>query len=59
MGRRLVKAWGTDIDDLDASSPFGRVCTPEDVAAVVRWVVSAGAGYVTGERIQVDGGGAG
>jgi NAD(P)-dependent dehydrogenase (short-subunit alcohol dehydrogenase family) len=59
MGRRLVKAWGTDIDDLDAGSPFGRVCTPEDVAAVVRWVVSDGAGYVTGARIQVDGGGTG
>lgn len=57
MGRRLVKAWGVDIDTMDPGSPFGRVCTPEDVANVVRWVVSDGAGYVTGERIQVDGGG--
>lgn len=58
MGRRLVKAWGVDdIDSLDSSSPFGRVCRPEDVADVVRWVVSAGARYITGERIYVDGGG--
>ncbi len=37
--------------------PFGRVCQPEDVAAVVRYPVSDGAGYVTGERICVAGGG--
>jgi NAD(P)-dependent dehydrogenase (short-subunit alcohol dehydrogenase family) len=59
MGRRLVKAT-TGIDDLrklDASMPFGRVCQPEDVAAVVRFLVSAGAGYVTGQRLYVHGGG--
>lgn len=56
MGRRLVKSWGADIDDMGARSPFGRVCTPEDVADAVRWLVSDGAGYVTGARIQVDGG---
>jgi NAD(P)-dependent dehydrogenase (short-subunit alcohol dehydrogenase family) len=59
MGRRLVKAWGADIDTLDPSSPFGRVCTPDDVANVVRWIVSEGAGYLTGERIYVDGVGIG
>jgi NAD(P)-dependent dehydrogenase (short-subunit alcohol dehydrogenase family) len=32
------------------------VCQPEDVAAVVRWLVSDGAGYLNGERIYVDGG---
>ena len=51
MGRRLVKSWGADIDAMDAGSPFGRVCTPDDVADVVRWLVSDGAGYVTGARI--------
>jgi 3-oxoacyl-[acyl-carrier protein] reductase len=59
MGRRLVKSWGADIDTLGDVSPFGRVCTPEDVANVVRWLVSDGAGYLTGERIVVDGGGPG
>ena len=61
MGRRLVKgAMGVDdIRTLDARMPFGRVCRPEDVAAVVRFVVSDAAGYVSGERIYVDGGGLG
>jgi NAD(P)-dependent dehydrogenase (short-subunit alcohol dehydrogenase family) len=58
MGRRLVKgtAGVEDIGTLDASSPYGRVCRPEDVAGVVRWLVSEGAGYVNGQRIYVDGG---
>jgi 3-oxoacyl-[acyl-carrier protein] reductase len=59
MGRRLVKgaAGVDDIRTLDAASPFGRVCQPEDVANVVRFVVSDAAGYVSGQRIYVDGGG--
>ena len=59
MGTRLARATAgvTDIRTLDASSPFGRVCQPDDVAAVVRYLVSDGAGYLTGQRIQVDGGG--
>jgi len=59
MGRRLAKATlgADDIRTLDARFPFGRVCTPEDVAGVVRFVVSPAAGYLTGERLSVDGGG--
>jgi NAD(P)-dependent dehydrogenase (short-subunit alcohol dehydrogenase family) len=59
MGRRLVKgsAGVEDIRTLDAASPWGRVCQPEDVAAVVRFLVSDPAGYVSGQRIYVDGGG--
>jgi NAD(P)-dependent dehydrogenase (short-subunit alcohol dehydrogenase family) len=59
MGRRLVKAMsGTDdMRSLDPAMPFGRVCQPEDVANVVRFLVSDRAGYVTGERIYVHGGG--
>jgi NAD(P)-dependent dehydrogenase (short-subunit alcohol dehydrogenase family) len=59
MGRRLAKATmgADDIRTLDARFPFGRVCTPEDVAGVVRFVVSSAAGYLTGERLYVDGGG--
>jgi 3-oxoacyl-[acyl-carrier protein] reductase len=57
MGRRLVKAGGVDdISTMDPLMPFGRVCRPEDVAAVVRFLVSDAAGYVTGTRIRVDGG---
>jgi 3-oxoacyl-[acyl-carrier protein] reductase len=56
MGRRLMNAWGQDIDQMDEQSHYGRVCRPEDIANVVRWLVSDGAGYVNGERIYVDGG---
>lgn len=59
MGRRLVKgAMGVDdIKSLDETSPFGRVCQPEDVANVVRFLVSDGASYMTGEKLNVHGGG--
>jgi NAD(P)-dependent dehydrogenase (short-subunit alcohol dehydrogenase family) len=59
MGRRLAKARGSaDIRTLDASSPFGRVSRPEDVAAVVAFLVSDFNAYVNGQNIAVDGGGA-
>jgi len=58
MGRRLVKAVGVDdIHSLDAHSPFGHVWDPADVGRFVRFLVSEGAGYVTGQRVEVDGGG--
>jgi NAD(P)-dependent dehydrogenase (short-subunit alcohol dehydrogenase family) len=59
MGVRLARATrGTaDLRELDANSPFGHVCQPEDVANVVRWLVSDQNSYVTGEAIRVDGGG--
>jgi NAD(P)-dependent dehydrogenase (short-subunit alcohol dehydrogenase family) len=58
MGRRLARATmgAQDIHDLDARSPFGHVCSPEEIADVVRFVVSDAAGYVTDQRIVVDGG---
>ncbi|MCU1450048.1 MAG: hypothetical protein JWP02_2218 [Acidimicrobiales bacterium] len=58
MGRRLVKgAMGVnDIRTLDKGMPFGRVCAPEDVAEVVRFLVSDAGDYVTGQRVYVDGG---
>ena len=62
MGVRLARAMtgNRDMPDLrsfDERSPFGRVCQPNDVANVVLWLCSAGAGYVTGQRIECDGGG--
>jgi 3-oxoacyl-[acyl-carrier protein] reductase len=58
MGDKLVRAkLGADgATALDAQMPLGRVCRPEDVASVVTFLVSKAAGYVTGQRIVVDGG---
>lgn len=59
MGRRLAKAtMGVqEIHELEANMPFNHVCTPEDVAEVVRFLVSDRNTYVTGEKINVHGGG--
>lgn len=60
MGERLVRAsTGGTLEDLAGRYPFGRVARPEDVAGVVAFLASADAGYVTGQRILVDGGGPG
>ena len=59
MGIRLTRArtGGADIHTLDASSPFGRVSVPEDVAAVVAFLVSDANPYANGQRVSLDGGG--
>jgi NAD(P)-dependent dehydrogenase (short-subunit alcohol dehydrogenase family) len=58
MGDRLIRATQghESASDLDAIAPFGRVCRPEDVAACAAFLVSDGGGYITGQRIAVDGG---
>lgn len=58
MGRRLVRATQRveDIRQLDEASPFGRVCAPEDIARVVRFLVGPEGAYVNDQRIVVDGG---
>lgn len=59
MGRRLMKATAgvEDLRELDKTMAFGRVCQPEDVANVVRFLVSDRNSYLTGERLYCDGGG--
>lgn len=59
MGRRYARAafGSADMSNLAAGSPFGRVGTPEDVADVVRFLISDAGSYITGERVAVDGGG--
>ncbi len=48
-GRPEVPAWAEPI-------PLGRLASAEDVAAVVAFLVSADAAYLTGQAITVDGG---
>lgn len=43
-------------ENLEARTPLGRLARPEDVAAVVRFLLSDEAGYVTGTSVVVDGG---
>jgi NAD(P)-dependent dehydrogenase (short-subunit alcohol dehydrogenase family) len=62
MGVRLARALtgnreAGDLRFMDAAAPFGRVCQPEDISQAVLYFCSPQASYVTGQRIQIDGGG--
>jgi len=58
MGDRLIRATqGHDkAADLDSLAPFGHVCRPEEVGAVVAFLMGDSASYLTGQTIAVDGG---
>ena len=57
MGEKLVSGTvNKTIDEIGHHYPYGRVCTPEDVAGAVLYLVSDLACYVTGHRLVVDGG---
>jgi 3-oxoacyl-[acyl-carrier protein] reductase len=58
MGDRLIKETEglSRAADLDPVAPFGRVCRPEDIAGTVAFLLSEAGGYITGQRLAVDGG---
>jgi NAD(P)-dependent dehydrogenase (short-subunit alcohol dehydrogenase family) len=46
----------TVVADYRAQMPLGRLGTPDDVAAAVRWLAGPESGWVTGQCFAVDGG---
>ena len=59
MGRKLITLLpgSDDMRERDLASPFGFVCTPEDIASAVYFLVSENGRYLTNQRIAVNGGG--
>lgn len=57
MGRRIVQATGgpEDMRQVDARSPFGFVCTADDIAATVAHLCSEDGRYITNQRITISG----
>jgi NAD(P)-dependent dehydrogenase (short-subunit alcohol dehydrogenase family) len=57
---RIVEKTGRTVDEakaaLTSSNPQGRLITPDEVAAAVRWLVSPDASSVTGQAIVIAGG---
>lgn len=52
----LERHRGLSSDEVRAEVPAGRLGTPEEVAALVAWLVSAEAAYVTATTVAIDGG---
>jgi len=54
-------SWGTSAsarwqERVQRETPLGRWGTPEDVAAVARWLVGPAAAFITGQLIRINGG---
>jgi 3-oxoacyl-[acyl-carrier protein] reductase len=57
VGTNMLAALGEDrMNEFKAQVPLGRVARPEEVAEAVGFLASAGAGYITGAVLPVDGG---
>jgi NAD(P)-dependent dehydrogenase (short-subunit alcohol dehydrogenase family) len=53
---RSAAASDAAVTRMERLSGLGRLCTPEDVAATVAFLVSPAAAYITGEVVHVSGG---
>ena len=58
--REKAAAAGVSVEyiyqQIAATTPLGRLCTPEDIAGTVAFLASPDADYITGELIHVTGG---
>jgi 3-oxoacyl-[acyl-carrier protein] reductase len=53
---RLLQLHGGDVSGVGAALPVGRVGDPDEFGAVVAFLCSQQAGFITGAALQVDGG---
>lgn len=55
-GETVRELAGEHLDELAAEAALGRLAAPAEIAAVVAWLVSGEASYVTGTTLIADGG---
>lgn len=56
MLRDAAERMGSDLSDLTARHPSGRVGLPKDVAALVTWLLSPASSFINGAVLPIDGG---
>ncbi|MGB3292145.1 MAG: glucose 1-dehydrogenase [Phormidesmis sp.] len=59
MGDRVQRDWDVTEEQLVAPYPMQRAAQPEEIAEAVMWLTSGASSYVSGMRLDIDGGGLG